>query len=69
VSSWFSIIGLVLDIAGVIGLGVYTARGSTVKSGWGYGHRGPWWGWVSGLSWLSLVLGFALQLVAQLVTK
>jgi hypothetical protein len=69
VSSWLSIISLVLDIAGVIGLGVYSERGSATLSGWGHRARGLRWNVLSKASWLGLVLGLALQLAAQLVTK
>jgi hypothetical protein len=68
-SSWLSIVGLVLDIAGVIGLGMYTERGTATLAGWGHAPRNRWWGALSKVSWLGLVIGFALQLAAQFVTK
>ena len=68
-SSGLSVIGLALDIVGVIGLGVYSDRGASPLAGWGHQPRGPWWGRLSKASWVALVFGFGLQLVAQFAPK
>ena len=66
-SSWLNIAGLVLDIAGVIGVGLYSELGAAPLSGWGHQPRSRWWEALSKLSWLGLILGLALQLAAQFV--
>jgi|RhiMetdeSRZDD1v2_1073273.scaffolds.fasta_scaffold1789839_2 hypothetical protein len=66
-SSWVNAAGLLLDIAGVIGLGVYSEWGAIPLYGRGHRPRDRRWGALSIASWAALIGGFVLQLIAQFV--